>query len=134
MTLNNGQIDEQYRTRGEGASPSEVSDPSRLPLDVNSESDSFTTRARGVSGVDPGPLPLGGVNLLLFFTADRLDGLRKRLVDERSLIFSIFTMHRQTDSNVGGGAMDVAFTRPKKGFSAVAGIVHVMDPSSVYTR
>ena len=63
---------------------------------LRSESDISATRAKGLCGVDPGPVRLRMVILSASRMGDWLYGVRKRLVLVRSLIFSTLAMLRFT--------------------------------------
>ena len=69
--------------------------PSSLPLAPDSKAlpEIFATNARGSCGVDPGPVVrLRAVTLSASPKGDGLYGVRKRLVFERSSMFSTFAM------------------------------------------
>ena len=109
--------------------------PTTVPPDskpLRSESEILATKARGSCGVDPGPvrvtfspLPMG----------EWLYGVRKRLVKDRSLMFSTFAMPSFTALAVSrwGGGTDLALIRPRNG-SPGAGVLEGIAPSSAKIR
>ena len=76
---------------------------------LRSESDIFAMRAKGLCGMDPGPVRLRMVTLSASPMGDWLYGVRKRLILVRSLIFSTFVMLRFTALTSGDlGNSDLA--------------------------
>ena len=104
-------MDVQYRISDDDVSSSAVLASPLLPSDskaLRSESDIFATSARGSCGVDPGPILLRILTFSAPSMGDSLYSVRKRVVLERSLMFSTFAMLRFTVSAVRGGGTDLA--------------------------
>ena len=97
---------------------------------LRSESDIFATSARGVCGVDPGPVPLRIVTFSASSRGDLLYVVRKRLVFSWSLMFSTFVMLRFTALTVRGGGTDLTLMRPRKGSLGETGVFEGIAPSS----
>jgi hypothetical protein len=97
---------------------------------ARSERDNCTRRATCSCGMNPGPLWLRTIILLLSFIGDWLDRVRKRLVGVLLSMFSDFARQRLTEATVCGGATCVALTRPRNGSLGDAGFFEKTAPSS----